>query len=212
MFRDCGEDSRDYARGKHKTVLGTQRAFDECFLSLLIFHLTTQTQQLFSHHSLTPSSPLTTITSLLIQIPFFSLRVSQLSLLQRGSFWSQFPLLPTWDFLILSRILIPLCLHFPWNTYSVTPALLMLSLSYCHIRTTQWVTGILHIGANNAWDVCSAGEPTSQPVLWDMPIVPSNYFIQCDSLPLLPPLATVDRNRDEQLTQAGLIRIFSPGN
>lgn len=60
IFRDCGEDSRDYSRGIHKTVLGTQRAFDECFLSLLIFHLTTQTQQLFSHirWPLSPLSPL----------------------------------------------------------------------------------------------------------------------------------------------------------
>lgn len=44
MFRDRGEESRDYARGRHKAVLGTQLAFNEHLLSLLIFHLTTRTQ------------------------------------------------------------------------------------------------------------------------------------------------------------------------
>lgn len=78
-----------------------------------------------------PFFPFHHYNSLLIQIPFFSLRVSQLSLLQRSSFWSQFPLLPTWDFLIFSRMLIPLCLHFHWNSCSVSAFSPL--LSYKHL-------------------------------------------------------------------------------
>lgn len=48
MFRECGEDSRDDAHGRHKTALGTQLALSEYLLSLLIFHLTTWTQELIS--------------------------------------------------------------------------------------------------------------------------------------------------------------------
>lgn len=42
--------------------------------------------------------------------------------------------------------------------------------------------------------------------------VSSNYLMQCYSMPLLPPPATVDGTGDEQLTQTGLSRIFSPVN
>lgn len=43
MCQDRGEESRDDVRGMHK-LSGTRVALNECLLSLLMFHLTAQTQ------------------------------------------------------------------------------------------------------------------------------------------------------------------------
>lgn len=193
MFRECGEDSRDDAHGRHKTALGTQLALSEYLLSLSFFTWLPGHKSLFPPHSLTPF-PYLIPTSLLIQILFFSLQVTQMSLLQRGFYWlAPLPttpnvelLNPLWHSLSALSVL-PLeplfcgtCSAVSAFAGDILPCHSMNIFSFIsrNLAVSDWPSA--HWSGQYLRCLSSRGA-TSQSFLWDSPLSPA--IIWCSVTP-----------------------------
>lgn len=122
------------------------------------------------------SSPLTPMTSLLIQILFFSLRVTLLSLFQRGFYWSLFPFLPAWSFSVPPSTLSALCVlppeHLFYGTCSAVRALVQDIFPCRSINIFLFISRNLPVSgwhtahwSRQCLTCLSSRWPTSQPFL-----------------------------------------------